>query len=63
MFDENFDTNNARRVGQTHNNKKHAFRAYGFTSTGKTFLTVTFKNVSFTFGKVTVLGGRGHEDG
>ena len=63
MFDENFDKNNARRVGQTHNNKSPAFSAYGFTSTGMTFLTVTFTNVSFTLGKVTFLGGRGDTHG
>ena len=62
MFDENFDKNNARRVGQTHNNKRLAFRAYGFTSTGMTFLTVTFTNVSFTLGKVTSLGHTGNND-
>ena len=63
MFDENFDKNNARRVGQTHNNKKHPFTPYSFTSTGMTFLTVTFKNVSFTLGKVTFLGGTGRGRG
>ena len=51
MFDENFDKNNARRVRETHNNKRHAFGAYSFTIAGMTFLTVTFTNVSFTFGK------------
>ena len=45
--------NNARRVGQTHNNNSPAFGTYGFTSTGMTFLTVTFQNVSFTLGKLT----------
>ena len=60
MFDENFDKNNARRVGQTHNNKNLAFSAYSFTIAGMTFLTVTFTNVSFTFGKVTFLQGKGH---
>ena len=63
MFDENFDKNNARRVRETHNNKKRAFGAYSFTIAGMTFLTVTFTNVSFTFGKVTFLGGRGHGRG
>ena len=57
MFDENFDKNNARRVRETHNNKKPAFSAYSFTIAGMTFLTVAFTNVSFTFGKVTFLGG------
>ena len=47
MFDEICRQKNARRVGQTHNNKNPAFRAYSFTSTGMTFLTVTFTNVSF----------------
>ena len=63
MFDEICRQKNARRAGQTHNNKKPAFRAYSFTSTGMTFLTVTFKNVSFTFGKVTFLGGTGRGRG
>ena len=63
MFDEICDKNNARRVGQTHNNKKHAFSAYSFTEAGMTFLTVTFTNVSFTLGKVTFLGGRGRGRG
>ena len=59
MFDENFDKNNARRVRETHNNKRHPFGTYGFTNTGMTFLTVTIKNVSFTFGKRTFLGPTG----
>ena len=63
MFDENFDKNNARRVRETHNNKKTAFSAYSFTIAGMTFLTVTFTNVSFTVGKVTFLGGRGDTHG
>ena len=63
MFDENFDKNNARRVGETHNNKRPAFSAYSFTIAGMTFLTVTFTNVSFTLGKVTFLGGRGDTHG
>ena len=58
--DEMCRENNARRVGQTHNNKRGAFSAYGFTSTGMTFLTVTFKNVSFTLGKLTSFGPTGH---
>ena len=61
MFDENFDKNNARRVGQTHNNKNHAFNAYGFTHTRMTFLTVTFKNVNFTLGKMTFAGPTGRD--
>ena len=60
MFDENFDKNNARRVRETHNNKRGAFGAYSFTIAGMTFLTVTFTNVSFTIGKVTFLQGTGH---
>ena len=60
MFDENFDKNNARRVRETHNNKRGAFGAYSFTIAGMTFLTVTFTNVSFTVGKVTFLQGKGH---
>ena len=63
MFDENFDKNNARRVRETHNNKRPAFSAYSFTIAGMTFLTVTFTNVSFTLGKVTFLGGTGHTGG
>ena len=63
MFDENFDKNNARRVRETHNNKKKPFSAYSFTIAGMTFLTVTFTNVSFTLGKVTFLGGRGDTHG
>ena len=63
MFDENFDKNNARRVRETHNNKRGAFSAYSFTIAGMTFLTVTFTNVSFTLGKVTFLGGRGRHSG
>ena len=59
MFDENFDKNNARRVGQTHNNNSDAFRAYSFTEARMTFLTVTFTNVSFTLGKVTFMGYTG----
>ena len=59
MFDENFDKNNARRVRETHNNKKHAFSAYSFTIAGMTFLTVIFTNVSFTLGKVTFMQGSG----
>ena len=57
MLDENFDKNNARRVRETHNNKRPPFSAYSFTIAGMTFLTVTFTNVSFTLGKVTFLGG------
>ena len=63
MFDENFDKNNARRVGhvgQTHNNKRPAFGAYSFTIAGMTFLTVTFTNVSFTLRKVTFMGCSGN---
>ena len=63
MFDENFDKNNARRVRETHNNKRGAFGAYGFTGARMTFLTVTFTNVSFTLGKVTFLGGGGDTHG
>ena len=61
MFDENFDKNNARRVRDTHNNKRPAFSAYSFTIAGMTFLTVTFTNVSFTLGKLTSLGPTGHD--
>ena len=60
MFDENFDKNNARRVRETHNNKRAAFSAYSFTIAGMTFLTVTFTNVSFTLGKVTFMGCSGN---
>ena len=60
MFDENFDKNNARRVRETHNNKRPAFSAYSFTEAGMTFLTVTFTNVSFTIGKVIFMQGSGH---
>ena len=60
MFDENFDKNNARRVRETHNNKRHPFSAYSFTIAGMTFLTVTFTNVSFTLGKVTFMGCSGN---
>ena len=63
MLDENFDKNNARRVRETHNNKKRAFGAYSFTQAGMTFLTVTFTNVSFTLGKVTLLGAPGDDHG
>ena len=35
----------ARRVGETHNNKRRAFSAHGFTCTGMTFLEVRFTNV------------------
>ena len=63
MFDENFDKNNARRVGQTHNNKRRGFTPYSFTEAGMTFLTVTFTNVSFTGGKVTFLGCTGRYRG
>ena len=63
MFSENFDKNNARRVRETHNNKRGAFGAYSFTIAGMTFLTVTFTNVSFTLEQVTFLGGRGHTRG
>ena len=59
MFDKICDKNNARRVGQTHNNKNPAFSAYSFTIAGMTFLTVTFTNVSFTLGKVTFMQGSG----
>ena len=59
MFDENFDKNNARRVRETHNNKRHPFSAYSFTIAGMTFLTVIFTNVSFTLGKVTFMQGSG----
>ena len=58
--DEMCRENNARRVSQTHNNKRDAFGTSSFTSTGMTFLTVTCKNVSFTLGKVTLLGPTGH---
>ena len=50
----------ARRVGQTHNNNSPAFGAHGFSRTGMTILRVTFKNVSFTPGKLTSLGPFGH---
>ena len=59
MFDENFDKNNARRVRETHNNKRAAFGAYSFTIAGMTFLTVTFTNVSFTMEIITFLGPTG----
>ena len=54
--------NNARRAGQTHNNKRAAFGAYSFTIAGMTFLTVKIKNVSFTLGIMTLLeaSGRNH---
>ena len=54
--DEMCRQNNARRAGQTHNNKRGAFSAYSFTIAGMTFLTVTFTNVSFTLGKLTLFG-------
>ena len=54
MFDENFDKNNARRVSQTHTNKRPAFSAYSFTEAGMTFLMVKKRIVSFTLGKVTL---------
>ena len=59
MIDEIFCKNNARRLGETHNNKRGAFGAYSFTIAGMTFLTVTFTNVSFTLGKVTFMQGSG----
>ena len=60
MFDEMCRQKNARRVRETHNNKRPPFGATSFTSTGMTFLTVTFKNVSFTLGKVTFMGCSGN---
>ena len=60
MFDEICEENNARRVGQTHNNKKHPFGAMGFTEARMTFLMVENKNVSFTLGIMTFLGPSGH---
>ena len=48
MFDENFDKNNARRVRETHNNKRAVFSAYSFTKAKMTFLRVTLENVSFS---------------
>ena len=60
MFHEMRRKKNARRVRETHNNKKRAFGAYSFTIAGMTFLTVTFTNVSFTLGKVTFMQGSGH---
>ena len=60
MFDAICDKNNARRVGQTHNNKKPAFGAMGFTEARMTFLMVENKNVSFTLGIMTLLEASGH---
>ena len=58
MFDENFDKNNARRVRETDNNKRHAFRTDSFTSTGMTVLTVKIKNVSLSLGIMTFTKGK-----
>ena len=54
--DEKMQENNARHAGETHNNKRRAFRAYGFICTGMKILTVTITNVRFTREKVTFLG-------
>ena len=58
MFDENFDKNNARRVRETHNNKRPAFGARSFTSTWMAFLMMKIKNVSFTLVIMTFKKGR-----
>ena len=58
MLDEMCRQKNARRVRETHNNKRRAFSAHSFTSTGMTFLTVKIKIVSFTVGKVTSKKGK-----
>ena len=60
MFDEMCRQKNARRVRETHNNKRPPFRADSFTVAGMTFLTVKIKNVSFTLGIMTFLGPSGH---
>ena len=59
MFDEMCRQKNARRVRETHNNNKRpAFGAHSFTSTGMTFLTVKIKNVRFTLGIMTFKKGK-----
>ena len=60
--DEMCRENNARRVGQTHNNKRGAFSAMGFTCTGmKIFLAKNGKCAVRTR-KVSLFEatGRGH---
>ena len=56
LVNEMCGENNARRVGQTHNNKRHPFSAHGFTCTGMKILRVKIGNVSFTLGKLTSFG-------
>ena len=63
MFKEICRQKNARHVGQTHNNNSAAFSAMSFMQAGMTFLTVTFTNVSFPLGKVTLLGHTGDDHG
>ena len=53
--DEVSQENNARRVGQTHDNKNWAFSAYRFTCTGMRILRVKIQNVAFPIGKVMIL--------
>ena len=43
--------NNARRVGQTHNNNSLPFGADGFTCTGMTIFFVKMENARFLLGK------------
>ena len=54
MFDENFDKNNARRVRETHNNKRGAFGAYGFTCTGMKIFWVKNGKCAVPIRKVTL---------
>ena len=55
MFDEMCREKNARRVRETHNNKRSAFRALSFTEAGMTFLTVEIENVSLALGIMTFM--------
>ena len=52
--DEKMRKNNARRVGQTHNNNSHGFGVYSFTCTGRRILQVNFTKCTDPIEKVMI---------